>query len=38
MLTTLKALITVENLHAEKMELTWDPMHAELQAKASFCV
>ena len=38
MLAIVEALITVENLHAERMEVTWDPMHAELHAKASFCV
>ena len=38
MLTILAALISVESLHAERMEVTWDPMHAELQSKASFCV
>lgn len=38
MLTATEAWITVENLHAESMEVTWDAMQAELQAKASFCV
>lgn len=37
-LTTLEALVTVENLHAERVEVTWDPVRTELQAKASFCV
>lgn len=38
MLTATEPWITVENFHAESMEVIWDPMQAELQAKASFCV
>lgn len=36
-LTALEALFTVENLHAEKVEVTWVPMYANVQGKASFC-
>lgn len=37
-LSATEAWITGENLHAESMEVIWDPMQAELQAKASVCV
>lgn len=35
-LSATEARITVENLHAESMEVTWAPMQAELQAKSKF--
>lgn len=37
-LTTLEALVTVENMRVERVEVTWDPVCIELLAKASFCV
>lgn len=35
-LTATEAWITVENLHAESMEVTWAPMQAELHVKSKF--